>query len=140
MYDRPQTRGDCAEGLRPCPFIGCRYHLGLETKLGALRLTCETADDMEQMEETCALDVADRGANTLPEVASLLGVSRQRISQVEIAALQKLRKELLATAGQAIVDMMPGLFAGNDNDDAAVNGDEDVQSAPPFWVSHGGHS
>lgn len=23
---RPRTRGDCREGIRPCPFLGCQYH------------------------------------------------------------------------------------------------------------------
>lgn len=116
MYDRPKTRGDCAEGLRPCPFVGCRYHLALETKAGALRLSAESAAEMEQLEETCSLDVADRGPNTLPEVASLLGVSRQRVSQVEIAALRKLKAAMVASAGQHIADMLPFDLTPEDDD------------------------
>lgn len=24
---RPRTRGDCRNGIRPCPYVGCRHHL-----------------------------------------------------------------------------------------------------------------
>ena len=27
---RPRTRNDCLEEARPCPWVGCRYHLLLE--------------------------------------------------------------------------------------------------------------
>ena len=43
------------------------------------------------MEETCALDVADRGGITLEEVGEILNLTRERIRQVEVKGLQKLR-------------------------------------------------
>lgn len=27
LPERPRTRGDCVNGIRPCPWIACRYHL-----------------------------------------------------------------------------------------------------------------
>ncbi len=30
VHARPRTRGDCADGPRPCPWYRCRHHLGLE--------------------------------------------------------------------------------------------------------------
>ncbi|MFY3742456.1 sigma factor-like helix-turn-helix DNA-binding protein [Anaeromyxobacter sp. Red801] len=42
--------------------------------------------------ETCALDVADRGPLTLDEVGKILGVTRERVRQIEVAALEKLQE------------------------------------------------
>lgn len=68
----PKTRGDCREGPRPCPWT-CRYRLWNEA-------------------ESCALDVADKGPATLQEVGDLLGLSRERIRQIERKALVKIRR------------------------------------------------
>lgn len=89
---RPETRGDCLSGPRPCPFIGCKYHLGLEVRRSALVL--QRGIDFESMTYTCALDVADEGQHTSMEVAELLGMSRQRVSQIEMEALAKMRDAL----------------------------------------------
>ena len=43
------------------------------------------------MRETCALDVADRGGITLEEVGAILNLARERIRQVEVRGLLKLR-------------------------------------------------
>ena len=43
------------------------------------------------MSETCALDVADRGGITLEEVGELVNLTRERIRQVEVLGLDKLR-------------------------------------------------
>lgn len=56
---RPRVRGDCGRGERPCPFVGCRYHLwnDREERLNEFeRLVEEGPDDWG---ETCALDIAD---------------------------------------------------------------------------------
>jgi len=83
---RPRTRGDCVDGPRPCPWVSCRHHLYLDvTETGTIRYpSCE----VDEMGETCALDVADRGGNTLEVVGSLLRVTRERIRQVETMAVQ----------------------------------------------------
>lgn len=88
----PKTRGECVDGLRPCPFARCRYHLGFEvdSRSGHLRLM-HGHDDVTKMAETCALDVADRGGATLEEVGELLSVSREHIRQIEQSAFEMLR-------------------------------------------------
>jgi len=43
------------------------------------------------MAETCALDVADRGGITLEEVGAILNLTRERIRQVEVRGLAKIR-------------------------------------------------
>lgn len=95
---RPRTRGDCVGGPRPCPWYGCRHHLGLEVGAGgAVRLAIDP-DDLDTAPETCSLDVADRVARgdevTLDEVGQLLGgVTRERVRQIEAAGLRKLQRK-----------------------------------------------
>ncbi len=85
---RPETRGECLPGgayeARPCPYLACRHHLGVEvSSVGALT---------ETGAEACSLDLADEGERTLEEVAGMLAVSRERIRQIEAAALAKLER------------------------------------------------
>ena len=82
---RPVTRGDCASSPRPCPFAGCRYNLHVDVLGdGTLVRYGETADDLE---ESCALDVADKGGVSLQKIADVWGVSRERIRQIEEDAM-----------------------------------------------------
>ena len=92
-YDRPESRADCKNMHRPCPFVSCRYHLYLEVNddTGSIKLNFP---DMEltEMPETCALDVADRGGVTLEEIGEILNLTRERIRQVESRGLEQLRE------------------------------------------------
>ena len=90
---RPRTRGDCSQRRRPCPFISCRHHLFIEvTPAGSIKMAF--GDDIErltQMEETCSLDVADRGEHDMNRIGRYLGVTPARIQQEVSQALAKLR-------------------------------------------------
>ncbi len=90
--ERPQTRSDCANSERPCPFISCAHHLYLDVNpdSGAIKLNFPHLEVWE-MAETCSLDVADRGGITLEEVGSILNLTRERIRQVEVRGLYKIR-------------------------------------------------
>jgi hypothetical protein len=90
-YDKPQARGDCEGGARPCPFVSCKHHLYLDVsaRTGAIKLNFPDLEVWE-MTETCALDVADRGGTTLEEVGAIMNLTRERIRQVEVKALAKL--------------------------------------------------
>jgi hypothetical protein len=54
--------------------------------------------DVWEMNESCALDVADRGGTTLEDVGAIMNLTRERIRQVEVKALAKLEalKQMLA--------------------------------------------
>jgi len=97
---RPRSRADCANGPRPCMFISCKHHLYLDVNptTGSIKLNFPDREIWE-LEETCALDVADRGGITLEEVGSIMNLTRERIRQVETRGLLKLR---------AIADAEPG--------------------------------
>lgn len=91
---RPRKREQCVEGLRPCPFVACRHHLALDvTSVGGIRVNAPDGK-LEGMVETCALDVADRGGQTLEQVSEVLGVVRERVRQIELEALARLRQLL----------------------------------------------
>jgi len=90
--ERPRMRGDCQNGERPCPFVSCEHHLFLDVnpQSGAIKLNFPHLEVWE-MAETCALDVADRGGITLEEVGAILNLTRERIRQVEVRGLTKIR-------------------------------------------------
>ena len=97
-YHKPRTRAECAEGQRPCPYVSCKHHLFLDVsaRTGAIKLNFPDLEVWD-MNETCALDVADRGGTTLEDVGAIMNLTRERIRQVEVKALAKL---------QALKDMM----------------------------------
>jgi len=99
-YDRPKSRCQCAAGVRPCPFVSCKHHLYLDVnpETGSIKLNFPHLEVWE-MEETCALDVAERGGITLEEVGEILNLTRERIRQVEVRGLLKLK---MTAAGDGI--------------------------------------
>jgi len=92
-YWRPKNRGECANAARPCPFVGCKYHLFIDVNAatGSIKMN---APDLEvwQLQQSCALDVADTGGITLEAVGELLNITRERIRQVETRGLWKLNQ------------------------------------------------
>jgi hypothetical protein len=89
---RPRSRADCVYGQRPCMFVSCKHHLYLDVNpsTGSIKLNFPDKEIWE-LEETCALDVADRGGITLEEVGCIMNLTRERIRQVETRGLSKLR-------------------------------------------------
>jgi hypothetical protein len=96
-YERPKSRVECISGPRPCPFVACKHHLYLDVNpdTGSIKLNFPDVPVWE-MRETCALDIADRGGVTLEEVGEILNLTRERIRQVEVMGLEKLRETTLA--------------------------------------------
>jgi len=88
-YDRPKTRGDCARVPRPCPYVACKYTLYLDvSETGSIILNFPHLEPGEMPpEQSCALDLAERGAMTLEDIAVVTNLTRERIRQVELKAL-----------------------------------------------------
>ena len=97
MKDRPTYRHQYAGGARPCPWIGCNYHL-----IWTVSKIDQMSDDkilkvLSEMPETCTLDVADKGGLSFRKLAIALGLSRSRAMQLVIGdkstkgAIERLR-------------------------------------------------
>lgn len=93
QYWRPQSRGECADMERPCPFVSCKYHLYIDVHpvRGSIKINFPDLEVWE-MTDTCALDIADRGGITLEEVGEIMNLTRERVRQVETQGLSKLER------------------------------------------------
>ncbi len=132
---RPRTRQDCETAPRPCPYVGCRYHLAVNVKGESITHSGEKAAGrtlggrikrgmnverwhkkvlkvIDDLPQTCALDVAAEGAITLEEIGGLLGVSRERARQIEESALMKLRKHASVGDMGELLDALASAPAG----------------------------
>jgi hypothetical protein len=89
---RPRTRSECKEGQRPCPWVSCKHHLYLDVnpETGSIKLNFPDLEVWD-MKDTCSLDVADRNGITLEEVGEIMNLTRERIRQVEVRGLLKLK-------------------------------------------------
>lgn len=66
VSDRPRTRGDCAKVERPCPYVGCKYHIYIDvTRNGGLKF-----------------NFPDRGARQAPSIHG--GVQRPAAKRLAI--------------------------------------------------------
>ncbi len=98
---RPTNRSECIDGPRPCPYVGCKYHLFLDVSWSGSIIVnwpaaVDDADgpDLSMLGETCALDVADRGGLTLEDVGACMNLTRERVRQIEILAESRFRRRL----------------------------------------------
>lgn len=141
--ERPRTRAECLGRPRPCPWVGCRYHLGLSVMEGGTIETHllrdgrlgrhtwspkflrragpdwseEVAQAVTTMPVSCLLDVVDANGGdrmSLEEIAELQGLVRERVRQIEQAALVQIRTsyrrqqfEDAPEAGPSPWDLMP---------------------------------
>jgi hypothetical protein len=88
-YERPKTRGECCNGPRPCPYVACKHNLYLDvSETGSLIFNFPhlTPNEMRP-DQSCSLDLADRGGMTLEEIAVVTNLTRERIRQVELKTL-----------------------------------------------------
>jgi hypothetical protein len=89
---RPTSRAECKEEMRPCPWVACKHHLYLDInpETGSIKINFPDLEPWE-LQHTCALDVAERGGITLEEVGEIMNLTRERIRQVEVRGLLKLK-------------------------------------------------
>jgi len=89
---RPTTRAECRGEARPCPWVACKHHLYLDInpETGSIKINFPDLEPWE-LKHTCALDVAERGGITLEEVGEIMNLTRERIRQVEVRGLLKLK-------------------------------------------------
>jgi hypothetical protein len=91
-YWRPESRGECAQMERPCPFVSCKYHLYIDVHpvRGSIKINFPDIEVWD-MTDSCALDIADRGGITLEEVGEIMNLTRERVRQLETQGLTKLQ-------------------------------------------------
>src|SRR6195256_2125613 len=113
---RPKVRGDCVAGQRPCPYVSCKYNLYVDVnpRTGSVKMNFPDKE-LWEMNETCALDVADRQGITLEEVGVIMNLTRERVRQLEMRGLSKLR---------VIADDEPRAQAQIDAANAAADDDD----------------
>jgi hypothetical protein len=89
---RPTNREECRGELRPCPWVACKHHLYLDInpETGSIKINFPDLEPWD-LKHTCALDVAERGGITLEEVGEIMNLTRERIRQVEVRGLLKLK-------------------------------------------------
>lgn len=92
---RPNTRAQCADGPRPCPWVSCRYHLYLDVSMdtGAIKINFPDTD-ISELEHSCALDVADDGEMTFEQIGGLLNLTRERIRQMTNQAVGNIGEKI----------------------------------------------
>lgn len=98
--ERPRTRGDCVDAPRPCPYVSCKHHLYLDVVTDggnggrcAPRVKLSFPHlEVDELKETCSLDVADRGSQGLEQIGDLINVTRERVRQIEVHGLAKGRR------------------------------------------------
>jgi hypothetical protein len=90
--ERPRTRAECKNEARPCPWVACKHHLYLDInpETGSIKINFPDLEPWD-LPHTCALDVADQGALTLEEIGVITNLTRERIRQVEVRGLLKLK-------------------------------------------------
>ncbi len=113
QYERPRSRADCESIPRPCPFVGCKHNLYLDytKETGNIRLNFPDREpDQMPADGSCSLDVAEQGGVTLNAAGEFVNLTRERIRQVENAALRKLRTPpAMGRTGNAIAESMSAL-------------------------------
>lgn len=113
-YWRPATRADCANVQRPCPYVGCRYNLYLDTKVTEGMIL--NTPDLEpwQVEHSCALDLVEAfdGPMSLEEVGRVIGVTRERVRQIQTAAFTKLMRRVRGPLREHLSHLMQSDSSG----------------------------
>jgi hypothetical protein len=87
--------------------VSCKFllYLDVNPETGSIKLNFPDLEVWE-MKDTCALDVADKSGITLEEVGEIMNLTRERIRQVEVRGLLKLK--MLSPSGDEDFELAPG--------------------------------
>ena len=95
--ERPRTRADCKDGIRPCPWVSCRHHLYLtvDEQTGAITENFPNKEVWE-LENSCALDIADAELDgmSLEDIGQTHDLTRERTRQIELTGLATMKGEV----------------------------------------------
>ena len=112
--DRPKTRKDCLDRElgtleNPCPYLSCKFHLALDvTPNGGILFMTEyvvkTLDDeggrevpeidINSMDETCALHIADNGETPVEVMSEIVHLTNARLHAIVNDSLEKIKEPL----------------------------------------------
>ncbi len=124
LPQRPTCRSECVNGIRPCPWVSCRYHLLLDVNEGGVIKFNQFKDEVVgvdgkpvtkrrplepwEMTHSCALDVVDAGGGDplrLADLGELIGVGPERARQLVNEALAHARE---VAAAWGLADLVDG--------------------------------
>ena len=91
---RPGSREECKDGLRPCPFVSCKYHLYVRVDASGDLVPNFPGMEVWEMPFTCILDVADAGGRTLEETALIMNGGNTPAEPLERSATLRLHTAL----------------------------------------------
>lgn len=100
FIERPKNRAQCPS-MRPCPYVGCRYHLYLDINSpGELKMNFHGIGP-EDMRWSCALDIAEEqeGIMSLANIGEYMGLTRERVRNILNTAQGKMHEALESTHG-----------------------------------------
>jgi len=88
--------------------VSCRYHAYLEVNrtTGTVKFNFPDKEPWE-LEETCILDLAERGAMTFEEIGRRLNVTRERSRQIAAAALAQVHEAIHGSTDVVEEDARP---------------------------------
>ncbi len=101
-WTRPTIRAQCPD-VRPCPFVGCRYHLYIDVdEDGQIKYNFPHMEPWE-LHHSCALDIAEKSSemNSQIDIARITGISKNIIKKIEDSAIEK-----LTSRGQEILEYL----------------------------------
>lgn len=81
----------CGVAFRPCPYVDCRMNLLRPERLQPGGKKTDGGCPEMDRSDTCALDVADRGAEDYAQIGRRMGLSREMVRIIEVRAIAKIR-------------------------------------------------
>lgn len=93
---RPRQRCQCINHNGPCPFVSCKHHLYLDVDSDTGEIIFNfPGKEVWELQETCALDAADKKGLSDAEVAALMGLNVARFSVLKERTLRKVKRILI---------------------------------------------